>query len=131
MAEARPVRPPLITIRDISQLRNSLVERMIQLGVSDIPLVMRAMDFAEHAQLSPRRGTELVPEAPAMSHIYRVMHRLVDAGYSSPSTLAIAALHDVIEDSPSGPGKITSVVIREFFGERIADGVVALSRYTE
>lgn len=82
-------------------------------------LVMRAAEFATIRHDGQRRGSRGVPY---VHHCFDVARRLADAGVTAPEALAIAILHDTVEDTNTAIEEIHG-----FFGREIAVGVEQLT----
>ena len=67
---------------------------------NDIPLLIRALEFAARKHRMQRRKDE--DASPFINHPIALMHVLcIDGGVTEPVILAAAALHDTIEDTTS------------------------------
>ena len=99
-----------------------LAERLAShLGDDELDIVHRAFEVAEAAHQGQMRdeGT------PYIVHPVRVAVSLADElQIYSPTLIASALMHDVIEDSP-----VTREQVAEMFGERIAKIVWLLTKY--
>ncbi|HEY1074641.1 MAG TPA: HD domain-containing protein [Patescibacteria group bacterium] len=106
----------LIAVHSPEVLREQLLELV---DPADQELVAGAVDFAMNAHALQRRkdGT------PYVLHPLRVAVRLAKDGYDNSNLLAIALLHDVIEDC-----EITRDELAEAFSSLVADGVQQLSK---
>lgn len=81
-----------------------------------------AIEFAVAAHGGDARDGEA--PLPYVTHPIEVMSLLrYVGGVTDEGLLVVACLHDVLEES-----SVSSDTIREAFGERIADGVIALTR---
>ena len=101
-----------------------LAERLApHLTSSELTLVRRAYEVAESAHAGQMRdeGT------PYIVHPLRVAVSLADElGIYSPTLIASALMHDVIEDSP-----LTRKDIDEMFGHEIAEIVLLLTKFDD
>ena len=80
-------------------------------GAYDIGLVIRAVEFAAHKHRMQRRKDG--DASPYINHPIALMHVLcIDAGITDPAILAVAALHDTIEDTET-----TEDELRKLFGK--------------
>lgn len=63
-------------------------------------------------------------------HLLNVMACMAELGFTSPSEMAVCALHDVLEDTVHSEGNFNQVLleIRSQFGEDIARYVLQLTR---
>lgn len=106
----------LISIHSPDVLREQLVELT---DPADQEFVSGAIDFALKAHAAQRRkdGT------PYVLHPLRVAVRLAQDSYNDANLLAIALLHDVIEDC-----EITRDELALAFNSTVADGVQQLSK---
>lgn len=86
------------------------------------PVVEHAYDLATQAHLGQKRdGYE---EEPFIQHPLRVALILADeVGRTDTTLLAVALLHDVVEDTP-----VPESTIRDAFGDTVADAVMALTK---
>lgn len=98
-----------------------------QLDVLDSPPLLRdtlarAATFADWAHAGQTRSDG----TPYIEHPRRVARYLRAAGVEDEGILAVAFLHDTIEDCD-----VTEVEIRELFGDRVARGVMQLTNKIE
>jgi guanosine-3',5'-bis(diphosphate) 3'-pyrophosphohydrolase len=89
-------------------------------------------DFQQALSLAAHRhkgqnvpGTEL----PYLVHVFRVTMEVMNAGFVTPGFdanfgITVAILHDSMEDTDTSYEEITNL-----FGKRIADGVLALTKF--
>lgn len=83
------------------------------------PVVQRAQAYAVKCL---RNAVRADSREPVMLHAMRVAEIVGDLGWNA-DTIALALLHDVLED---GDGSIPR--IRRLFGRKMAEGVIALSK---
>jgi hypothetical protein len=83
---------------------------------SEIELVSEAIVFAAEKHTTQRRKDKA--KSPYIEHPLRVMRRLIRANIHDPVTLAVAVLHDTVEDTNT-----TFEEIEKLFGKEVAIGV--------
>jgi GTP diphosphokinase / guanosine-3',5'-bis(diphosphate) 3'-diphosphatase len=84
-------------------------------------LVIRAVEFAAQKHRMQRRKDS--DASPYINHPIALMHVLcIDGSISDPLVLAVAALHDTIEDTET-----TEQELRTTFGEGITQIVVEMT----
>jgi hypothetical protein len=83
---------------------------------SDIKLVNEAIVFAAEKHTTQRRKDKA--KSPYIEHPLRVMRYLLRANIFDPVTLAVAVLHDTVEDTNT-----TFEEIEKLFGKDVAAGV--------
>lgn len=84
-------------------------------GRSDTALLLHALAFAADRHRKQRRKGDA--GLPYINHLIEVARLIADVGrVTDPSTLAAAALHDVVEDTPT-----TLEEIERTFGREIRD----------
>jgi 3-hydroxyacyl-[acyl-carrier-protein] dehydratase len=110
----------LVDIKDPLVLREQIVARLS--GVENSQFVLNALDFAEQKHF----GQERVEGGPYIAHPFRIVIYMLDAGITDAVDLATAALHDVVEDTPT-----TLEEIEERFGPNVRTGVDLLSKEVE
>jgi GTP diphosphokinase / guanosine-3',5'-bis(diphosphate) 3'-diphosphatase len=87
----------------------------------EISLVIRAVEFAAQKHRMQRRKDS--DASPYINHPIALMHVLcIDGSISDPLVLAVAALHDTIEDTET-----TEQELRTTFGEGITQIVVEMT----
>jgi GTP diphosphokinase / guanosine-3',5'-bis(diphosphate) 3'-diphosphatase len=87
-----------------------------------LPLLGRAGAFAAHAHSGQTRSDG----SPYIEHPCRLAGLLVRHGVTDEEILAMAYLHDTVEDCD-----VSEDEIKEFFGERVARGVMQLTNKIE
>jgi guanosine-3',5'-bis(diphosphate) 3'-pyrophosphohydrolase len=83
----------------------------------EIDLVTEAIVFAAEKHTTQRRKDKA--KSPYIEHPLRVMRHLIRACIRDPVTLAVAVLHDTVEDT-----KTTIAEIEKLFGFEVALGVL-------
>ncbi|MBW2964753.1 HD domain-containing protein [Candidatus Woesearchaeota archaeon] len=86
-------------------------------------MVERAGQYAAYHHHGQLRRTLDDSAIPFIAHPANVVNLLMQHGVSDPATLAIAWLHDTVEDT-----KVTHADIGRLFGPEIAHGVCILTR---
>lgn len=87
----------------------------------DMKTVIRALDFSAHKHRDQRRKD--ADGTPYINHPIALMHVLSEeAGLTDAHLLAVAALHDTVEDTDTSFEELTKV-----FGEEISNTVFELS----
>jgi GTP diphosphokinase / guanosine-3',5'-bis(diphosphate) 3'-diphosphatase len=87
----------------------------------EIGLVIRAVEFAAQKHRMQRRKDS--DASPYINHPIALMHVLcIDGSHSDPLVLAVAALHDTIEDTET-----TEQELRTTFGQGITQIVVEMT----
>jgi GTP diphosphokinase / guanosine-3',5'-bis(diphosphate) 3'-diphosphatase len=83
----------------------------------DIPLILKALEFASHKHRDQRRKD--ANASPYINHPIALANVLArDGGVTEDVVLAAAILHDTLEDTQTTPAEL-----RDIFGEKIA-GIV-------
>src|SRR5215207_10551379 len=89
-------------------------------------------DFQQALSLAANRHKgQCVPgtELPYLVHVFRVTMEVMNAGFVTPGFdtnlgITVAILHDSMEDTDTSYEEITNI-----FGKRVADGVLALTKF--
>jgi (p)ppGpp synthase/HD superfamily hydrolase len=89
-------------------------------------------DFQQALSLAAHRHNgQCVPgtKLPYLVHVFRVTMEVMNAGFVTPGFdanygITVAILHDSMEDTDTSYEEITNI-----FGKRVADGVLALTKF--
>ena len=90
--------------------------------LESMPLMQRAMRFATNAH----KGQTRSDKSPYIGHPMAVAQMLWENGLRDPEIMAVAYLHDTIEDCG-----VTEEEVCRLFGIRVARGVVQLTNMIE
>ncbi|OGE32836.1 hypothetical protein A3C59_04405 [Candidatus Daviesbacteria bacterium RIFCSPHIGHO2_02_FULL_36_13] len=116
--EMSSTNPEFMLIKDPDILKGILLHRVA--AQDSLGLVTRAIETAESAHTGQKRkeGT------PYILHPLRVSLRLLEEGSQPLEAVAVAVMHDTLEDCPT----LTTDDLNTNFGNEISQGVAALSK---
>ncbi len=102
-----------------------------QLPIEDQPALGKAYDIARRAHAGQwRKSRSGTPDVPYFAHPLRVARILADEwGHCDLRTLAVALLHDVLEDCPPNEKPAYAREIRRELGGDILHGVETLTKH--